>query len=194
MRVDGQLNPAALWFKTIEKNPAAALDTLVDHGAIGKTDPAKPAVTNTSFPTQAPLKLDSASLLSLQQIEFTAGKDGKPDGVSATDEFMAYMEKTPEERLRANILKSLGLTEEDLENLPPEQRQAIEDKIKEMIKEKIRPVSELGFEVSEVVNKRPTWGQLAEMGAVTPSVSAASSGNGLPADVLAAAGYRPKDP
>jgi hypothetical protein len=139
MRVDGQLSPTALWFKTIEKNPSAALDTLVDQGATGKTEPAKAAASNASFPTRMLAQLDSASILSLQNIAFEVGEDGKPTGVSATDEFLACMEKTPEERMRANILKSLGLTEEELESLPPERRQAVEDKIKDLIKERIVP-------------------------------------------------------
>jgi hypothetical protein len=192
MRVEGQLNPAALWFKNVEKDPSSALDALVDAAANGKSGPAKAAATNTSFPTQTLAKLDSASILSLQQIEFTVDENGKPDGISATDEFMAYMEKTPEERLRDDILKSLGLTEEDLENLPPEQRQAIEDKIKEMIKEKIRPVEDLGLQVSETVKKRPGWAQMIEMGLVTPGTDpSAMASIGLPDDVLAAAGYKP---
>src|SRR5262245_54623334 len=124
MRVDGQMNPTALWFKNVEKDPSAVLDTLTDHDATGKTGPAKAAASNTSFPTQMLAKLDSASILSLQRIEFEVDDNGAPIAVKATDEFLAYMEKTPEERLRANILKSIGVTEEELESLPPEQRQA----------------------------------------------------------------------
>jgi hypothetical protein len=191
MRVDGQFNSAALWFKTVEKNPAEAPNTFVDAAAMGKSGSAKAAATNTSFPTQMLAKLDSASIFSLQQIEFTVDENGKPTGIRATDEFLAYMEKTPEERLRANILKSIGVTEEEIESLPPEQRQAIEEKIKEIIKEKIRPASELGLPSGETLKKRPGWAEMVSMGLVTPGTSAESTSIGLPEDVLAAAGYKP---
>lgn len=157
MRVDGQLNSAALWFKTVEKNPAEALNTFADAAAAGKSGSAKAAAANTSFPTQMLTKLDSASIFSLQSIEFTVDENGKPTGIKATDEFLAHMKKTPEERVRANILKSIGVTEEELESLPPEQRQAIEEKIKEIIKEKIRPASELGLPTGEALKQRLGW-------------------------------------
>jgi TPP-dependent pyruvate/acetoin dehydrogenase alpha subunit len=43
----------------------------------------------------------------------------------------------PMERLRANILKSMGLTEDDLKNMSPEQKKAVEDKIAQLIKEQL---------------------------------------------------------
>ena len=195
MRVDGQLNSAALWFKTVEKSPAEALDTLVDAAASGKDGPAKAAASNTSLPTQLLARLDSASILSLQKVEFAVDENGKPVRTTATDEFMAYMEKTPEERLRANILKSMGMTEEELESLPPEQRQAVEEKIREMIRERIRPAPELGLPAGEVLKHRPGWAQMARGGLFTPETSPGSAGGsagaGSPDDGLAAAGYKP---
>ena len=47
------------------------------------------------------------------------------------------MKKTPSERLREQILKSLGLTEEDLESMTPEERKAVETQIAQMIKNQI---------------------------------------------------------
>ena len=42
------------------------------------------------------------------------------------------------ERLRASILKSMGLTEQQLDQMPPAQRQAIEKKIEGIIKQKLQ--------------------------------------------------------
>jgi len=49
-------------------------------------------------------------------------------------EFMDYMKKSPAERLRADILKKLDLTEDDIKAMPPEKRAATEQKIAEEIK------------------------------------------------------------
>jgi hypothetical protein len=49
-------------------------------------------------------------------------------------EFLAYMEKTPAERMRETWLGSRGLTEEDLKAMSPEKREALEKQIAEDIK------------------------------------------------------------
>jgi hypothetical protein len=49
------------------------------------------------------------------------------------DEFLKFAKMTPAEKIRASVLESMGLTEEALATLPPEIRDAIEEKIKEAI-------------------------------------------------------------
>jgi len=56
---------------------------------------------------------------------------------AAIAEFREYMSKTPEQRMREAILKEMGLTEEDLKAMPPEQREAVEASITEKIKERM---------------------------------------------------------
>jgi len=46
-----------------------------------------------------------------------------------------YLRKPPEQHMREAILKEMGLTEEDLDAMPPEQRAAIEQTITAKIKE-----------------------------------------------------------
>lgn len=58
---------------------------------------------------------------------------------NVVDEFMAWMQMTPAEKLRDRILKELGLTEADLEAMDPEQR----GKIEALIAQKIREEQEL---------------------------------------------------
>lgn len=52
---------------------------------------------------------------------------------SSLDEFRKYMEMSPAEKIRYGVLNELGITEEQLAALPPEQREAMEKKIAEMI-------------------------------------------------------------
>lgn len=58
------------------------------------------------------------------------------------DEFLEYAKKSPAERIRAAILEELGITEEELEAMPAEAREAMEKTIAEKIKEKIEQAAE----------------------------------------------------
>ena len=51
---------------------------------------------------------------------------------------LAYIREKQEERLRAEALAQLGLTEGDLEAMSSEEREEVERKIQELIEEKIR--------------------------------------------------------
>lgn len=59
-------------------------------------------------------------------------------GKTATDEFKDYMSKTPEQRLRDKILDGLGITEEDIKNMPPEKQLAIGKEIAERLKDEMQ--------------------------------------------------------
>ncbi|PZQ45864.1 MAG: hypothetical protein DI551_06250 [Micavibrio aeruginosavorus] len=56
---------------------------------------------------------------------------------SAVDEFLDFTGKSWDEKIRAMILGSMGLEEEDLANMTPEEREKIEAKIKEKIDQEI---------------------------------------------------------
>ncbi len=51
----------------------------------------------------------------------------------AKQKFLDYMSKTPEERYYEAILREMGLTKEELEALPPDERAKVEEKIKDEI-------------------------------------------------------------
>jgi hypothetical protein len=61
---------------------------------------------------------------------------------AARQAFDDYAKKTPAEKMRDAILGSMGLTEEQLEAMPPKERQALEAKIREMMKQKIEEAIE----------------------------------------------------
>ena len=63
----------------------------------------------------------------------SGGLTSKGDDV--VQQFMDYAKMSPMERLRASILKSLGLTEDDLKKMTPAQQKAVEQKIEQLIKE-----------------------------------------------------------
>ncbi len=48
-----------------------------------------------------------------------------------------YVNKSPAEHMREAVLKELGLTEEDLDAMPPEKRKAMEELINERVREKL---------------------------------------------------------
>jgi hypothetical protein len=66
-----------------------------------------------------------------------AGKPGKVADDPYKD-FSDYMKMTPMQRIRAAVLKELGVTEDDLKSMSPEQSRAVENKIEEMIKEAMK--------------------------------------------------------
>jgi hypothetical protein len=57
---------------------------------------------------------------------------------SVEEQFLAYARMSPMERMRASILGSMGLSEDDLNAMSPADRQKVEEKIKQMIEEKIK--------------------------------------------------------
>ena len=63
---------------------------------------------------------------------------------SAAQEFRDYMAMSDAEKMRAAVLKEMGLTEEEFEQLPPEEQLAIEQKIVERLKQETG-VSDTGF-------------------------------------------------
>ena len=56
---------------------------------------------------------------------------------STAEQFLEHMNKSPEELMREEILKSLGYTEEELAAMDPKERAAVEAKIQELIEIKI---------------------------------------------------------
>ena len=56
---------------------------------------------------------------------------------TAGEELAEYQSKSLAERIRDAILKEMGVTEEDLDAMPPEQRAAVEDEIAERIEARL---------------------------------------------------------
>lgn len=65
----------------------------------------------------------------------TGGSLKKSDVYQELDD---YVKMTPAQRIREELLKKLGLTEEDLAAKPPEEQQAIQQKLTEMIQQQMK--------------------------------------------------------
>ncbi|GJD41041.1 MULTISPECIES: hypothetical protein [Methylobacterium] len=57
---------------------------------------------------------------------------------SAKDDFLKYAKMTPAEKIREQILKKMGLTEEALAGMPQKELEKINDAIKEKIEELVK--------------------------------------------------------
>jgi len=57
---------------------------------------------------------------------------------SAADQFIAFVHMDPVAQMRAQILGSMGLTEEQLAAMPEDERKRIENKIRQIIEETVR--------------------------------------------------------
>ncbi len=61
---------------------------------------------------------------------------------TAAQQFLEYANMTPAERLHAQMLAKLGLTEDQFKAMDPAAQQKVEDKIREMIKQQLSESSD----------------------------------------------------
>lgn len=103
---------------------------------VGETNAAKTAGAASILPASQAQPLSFETVLELQRLdpeEPTALKAPTP-----TEVFLEEAQKSPMERMREQILEQLGITEEDLAQMSPEERRATEDQIRRLIEEKFR--------------------------------------------------------
>jgi hypothetical protein len=53
---------------------------------------------------------------------------------SAVQQFLQYANMTPAQRMQANMLSELGLTEDQFKAMTPAEQQKVEDKIRDLVK------------------------------------------------------------
>lgn len=83
-----------------------------------------------------------AKLLVMLQNPDTAARHqagvGKQQGTDALQEFRDYMAKSPEEKIKEKILQEIGLTQDEYEALPPEQKAKIDQQITQRMQEDVQ--------------------------------------------------------
>jgi hypothetical protein len=103
-----------------------------------------PSVTPYFGPSPLPTTSSAGASSAASSTDATAGATGStgasftPKGESVVQQFMDYAKESPMERMRDSILKSMGLTEDDLKKMSPEQQKAVEQKIEQMIKQQLQ--------------------------------------------------------
>ncbi|WP_085706753.1 hypothetical protein [Pseudomonas sp. B35(2017)] len=71
-------------------------------------------------------------------LQTTDASNTKVGAKTATEEFKDYMSKSPEQRLRDSILQEMGLTEDDIKNMPPEKQLAVAKEIAQRLQDKMK--------------------------------------------------------
>jgi len=105
----------------------------------------------------------------------TASAETDP-GQAAIDAFRKVMDMTPEERLFELLLKKRGLTKEELDALPPEEREKIIAEIKEEIREKIEKKAASSGSTTDTQGGAATDGtQTVSQQGASPTVEATGS-------------------
>lgn len=85
-------------------------------------------------PTSAFGPLTSSSSSSSSSTSLSASASAAK---TAAQQFMAYANMTPAQRMQAEMLSQLGLTEDQFKALPPAEQQKVEEKIQQMIKQQL---------------------------------------------------------
>jgi hypothetical protein len=82
----------------------------------------------------------SVSFSSVSPTPTVSASASKSSGLSAkapsvVQQFLEYANMTPAERMQADMLSQLGLTEDQFKAMTPAEQQKVEDKIQQMIKQ-----------------------------------------------------------
>jgi hypothetical protein len=129
---------ASLWMQSA----ATARNNTAFNVPNAESASANPAGALSILPSSHAMPLSFETVIALQKIE-----DDEPATIeppSPTEIFLEEARKSPIERMREQILEEFGLTEDLLAQLPPEERRAIEDQIREKIEEKFRQANNAG--------------------------------------------------
>ncbi|WP_285420876.1 hypothetical protein [Pseudomonas sp. efr-133-TYG-5] len=96
------------------------------------------ATQQVSEATRISDNVDEAFAKTRVNLQATDTTSTKSSGTSATDEFKDYMSKSPQQRLRDSILKEMGITEDDIQAMPPEKQLAIGKEIAQRLQDKMQ--------------------------------------------------------
>jgi hypothetical protein len=127
MKIDGGMLPTyALGIQRATSGQNSLYNGTGDGGSSGRNIP--------TVEPSGPIPSGLANALWLTSAKLDKAED---ESDSLVTEFMELSKMTPIERLRKELLDAMGLTEESLAQLPPEQRSAIEEEIRRAIKERL---------------------------------------------------------
>ena len=128
-------NPLLGLNSLLRSSGSAAASVFAPTPAPAKTSPAQSAGLSI-LPASSATQLSFDTILQLQMLDEPKAAEPKPP--TAEELFLKESQKSPMQRMREQVLDALGLTEEQLAQMAPEDRRAAEDQIRQMIEEKIR--------------------------------------------------------
>jgi hypothetical protein len=91
-------------------------------------------IMSISFPATSPIPSPASSAGQLKPASAVTNLAAKP-AETAAQKFLEYANMTPAERLQAEMLNQLGLTEDQFKAMDPADQQKVMDKIRELIKQ-----------------------------------------------------------
>jgi hypothetical protein len=91
-------------------------------------------IMSISFPATSPIPSPAPSAGQSKPASAAASLAAKP-AETAAQKFLEYANMTPAERLQAEMLNQLGLTEDQFKAMDPADQQKVMDKIRELIKQ-----------------------------------------------------------
>jgi len=110
-------------------------------GSYAQTSASSNASTQEDFQTTLNKAMGSTTSTTTSTTKIrTAAEKAKEDQAAedaARADFLAYMNKTPAQRMREAVMKELGYTEASLQAMSPKERVAAEAAIAEKIKERM---------------------------------------------------------
>ncbi|MCZ4279840.1 hypothetical protein O4H49_03560 [Kiloniella laminariae] len=127
-----QLNAAQSAAVSASSNTTTGTSS-TEAGSVATTNRITLGNTGLASTTEA-LNGTAKTLFTAQQIAAMEAKSGTGESEAVT-EFRDFIGKTPAERMRAQILKGMGLTEEELAALSPEERKKVELQIARVMEE-----------------------------------------------------------
>ena len=126
MKIDG----STLSAYALNRQRPASTDNSLSDGMGGGRSPARNIPTVEAGPAAMPSGLANA-------LWANKAEKAERDSENLLAEFMELSKMSPIERLRKELLEAMGLTEESLAQLPPDQRKAIEEELRRTIKERL---------------------------------------------------------
>lgn len=119
---------------------------------------ARQATQQVNATTAISDKVDEAfakTRVQLQTVASSTSDAAKVPDSTAMADFKEYMSKTPEERLRDSILEEMGITQEEVEAMPPEKQLAIGQEIAQRMQDKMAMAQVEKDQQSRATDKDP---------------------------------------
>ena len=127
MKIDGSMLSA---YALGRQRPAAGTGDSLSNGMADSGGAWKRNIPTVETSAAIPSGLANALWVNKQE-----KAERESDGLLS--DFMELSKMSPIERLRKELLEAMGLTEESLAQLPPDQRKAIEEELRRAIKERL---------------------------------------------------------